>query len=716
MCLLTWLGFTGVGFAQTWSENFDDGNGNTRWYADNGVWQIGSPTIGPATNSLGYRTHSGQYCGTTGLTGDYPQNANSRLIRIASFVVPSAGLSPRLRFWHWFLTYNANDYGVVELQVVGTTNWVAISGQHYYNDGSAWTYASLDLSAYAGQNVKLAFHFISDGAYDEYGNPTVDPGWYVDDIALVTGTPVINNPEGWENGIGDWYADNGTWQVGVPTSGPGAAHSGTNCLATILGGNYAENVNSRMISPAFTVPSAGLSPALRFWHWFLTYNANDYGVVELRAVGTTNWIPISQQYNSSGNSWTYTFFDLSAYGGQNVNLAFHFISDGAYDEYGNPTVDPGWYIDDITLLNYVPPPLITNEPTNLIVVVSSPATFTVAATGNPPLAYQWYSNNVAVPGATNTIFTIPSVWTNNNGNTLYVTVTNSGGATTSASATLTVLLLPQGITGTFISPGDTGGVIYSNGVYTISDSGEGTDGSADVCYFVYKTLAGDGQAVAQLQSLQGGDPQLAQAGVMFRESLDPGSKCASLSKDEGGLLVFGRRLTNDAYSAERTFNMTNCNWLRLMRMGNTLVAHCSSNGLNWQYVWFTTVNMSNQVQVGMAVTAHHYGELATATLGNVSIGSLTPLSGTWPLSGSKILLGGEQWTTAEFQRVGGFKFLVGGVVGDFYSIKASANISAPLSSWPSLGTITNSYGVVPFVDPQALTNSHKYYRPDRIGP
>ena len=349
-------------------------------------------------------------------------------------------------------------------------------------------------------------------------------------------------------------------------------------------------------------------------------------------------------------------------------------------------------------------------------MVSSPATFTVAATGNPPLAYQWYSNNVAVPGATNTIFTIPSVWTNNNGNTLYVTVTNSGGATTSASATLTVLLLPQGITGTFISPGDTGGVIYSNGVYTISDSGEGTDGSADVCYFVYKTLAGDGQAVAQLQSLQGGDPQLAQAGVMFRESLDPGSKCASLSKDEGGLLVFGRRLTNDAYSAERTFNMTNCNWLRLMRMGNTLVAHCSSNGLNWQYVWFTTVNMSNQVQVGMAVTAHHYGELATATLGNVSIGSLTPLSGTWPLSGSKILLGGEQWTTAEFQRVGGFKFLVGGVVGDFYSIKASANISAPLSSWPSLGTITNSYGVVPFVDPQALTNSHKYYRPDRIGP
>ncbi len=38
----------------------------------------------------------------------------------------------------------------------------------------------------------------------------------------------------------NWYADAGTWEVGAPTSGPNAAHSGDNCAATVLGGNYSE--------------------------------------------------------------------------------------------------------------------------------------------------------------------------------------------------------------------------------------------------------------------------------------------------------------------------------------------------------------------------------------------------------------------------------------------------------------------------------------------
>src|SRR5208282_631600 len=119
--------------------------------------------------------------------------------------------------------------------------------------------------------------------------------------------------------------------------------------------------------------------------------------------------------------------------------------------------------------------------------------------------------------------------------------------------------------------------------------------------------------------------------------------------------------------------------------------------------WFTTVNMSSQVQVGLAVTAHYNGELATAVFDNVSIGSLTPLSGTWPLPEPVSLLGGQDWSPAEFQRVGGFEFLLAGVVGDYYSIKGSTSITTPLASWSQVATVTNTYGVVPFIDPQALT-------------
>jgi len=51
MCALA----TSIAAAETvlWQENFDDGNGDNRWFADQGVWQIGSPTVGPQTNAAG---------------------------------------------------------------------------------------------------------------------------------------------------------------------------------------------------------------------------------------------------------------------------------------------------------------------------------------------------------------------------------------------------------------------------------------------------------------------------------------------------------------------------------------------------------------------------------------------------------------------------------------------------------------------------------------
>jgi hypothetical protein len=267
------------------------------------------------------------------------------------------------------------------------------------------------------------------------------------------------------------------------------------------------------------------------------------------------------------------------------------------------------------------------------------------------------------------------------------------------------------------APGAPGSWSYSNcGTYTVSGSGEGTDGSADVCYFAYTNLAGDGQIIARLLSLQGGDPQLAEAGVMIRESLDPGSKQASFSVNASTNVVFSRRLaTNDlsilnSFQGTNYLQGTNYIWLRLMRMGNTFVAHYSTNGLNWQYMWFTTLNMSNQVQVGLAVTAHHYSELATATFDNVSTGGLTPLSGGWPLPGPELLLGGEGWSSAEKQRVGGFEFLLRGAVGDYFTIKGTTNVGASFVTWPSLGTVTNTYGVLPFLDVQALTSTHRFYR------
>jgi len=364
--------------------------------------------------------------------------------------------------------------------------------------------------------------------------------------------------------------------------------------------------------------------------------------------------------------------------------------------------------------------VILSPPASQTNSVGSSATLNVSVAGDSPLSYQWRFNSNAIAGATNASLTFANLQLTNTGYYDVVVTNLSGAVTSTPPARLQVVIA---FTGHDIGdPGASGSFTNSNGTYTVSGSGEGTDGSADVFYFASQALSGDAQIMARMKSLQGGDPSLAEAGIMIRQSLDPSSEQVSLSVNASTNVIFSRRLETIGSSIQNSFRGTNYLqgtnyiWLRLMRTGNTFVAHYSTNGLDWQYMWFTTVNMSNQVQVGLEVTAHHYGQLATATFDNVSIGSLTPLSGTWPLSGPKILLGGDGGTAAAFQRVGGFKFLVGGVVGDQFSIKCSTNVAASFASWPSLGTVTNTYGVVPFVDSQALTNRMRFYRAQRTGP
>ena len=347
-----WLAFAGPGRAQTvvWSENFDDGNGNNRWYADAGVWQIGSPTTGPTTNAAGTRAYSGQFCATTGLTADYPTTMNSRLIRIQKFTVPATNLYPRLRFRHYYSfasSFWGADYGVVEVQV-GSSGWQAISEQ-YAGSATDWSYTSLDLSAYAGQTVELAFHAVGG-----YGNA---PGWYLDDISLLSGAPVMNNPETFERGQGEWAVEFGYWEFGTPNKSDGPlanalgaqAHGGTNCAATLLAGDYPDAVNSRLISPPFTLPPAAAAPYLRFWNWFnfgSSFWGTDYGVVEIQS-GNGAWQTLSAEYTGDSLNWSWPFLDLTPYGGQTVRIAFH-----AFGEYGS---GPGWYVDDVQIFPYLIP-------------------------------------------------------------------------------------------------------------------------------------------------------------------------------------------------------------------------------------------------------------------------------------------------------------------------------------------------------------------------
>jgi hypothetical protein len=285
---LLWLA-AGPARAETpvWFDNFET-NAASHWSLG-GAWRISAPTAGPTL-----RTYSGSHCANT---QNYGTDEDSRLICVnyngqTFLTVPSADQYPRLRFWHWFSL--ANAIGFVEISTNGT-DWNQISPTYSYAgtpSSAVWSRPDFDLSAYAGQNIQIAFHF--------YGGPSGNGlGWYVDDVGVFTGAPVLNFPESFEQGQGDWSVTMGTWQVGKPTSGPGAAHTGTNCAATVLAGNFPNYANSQLVSPPFQVPAN--SPQLRFWQWYsLGSDALFFVEVNNGFTSTTSVTNVTVTTNSAG--------------------------------------------------------------------------------------------------------------------------------------------------------------------------------------------------------------------------------------------------------------------------------------------------------------------------------------------------------------------------------------------------------------------------------
>ena len=85
------------------------------------------------------------------------------------------------------------------------------------------------------------------------------------------------------------------------------------------------------------------------------------------------------------------------------------------------------------------PPQITQQPANQAVLAGQAATFTVSATGTPPLSYQWQRNGGTIGGATSVSYILSNPTLADNGATFCCVVSNAYGMATSSTATLTVM-------------------------------------------------------------------------------------------------------------------------------------------------------------------------------------------------------------------------------------------------------------------------------------
>ncbi|MGA2244785.1 MAG: LamG-like jellyroll fold domain-containing protein [Verrucomicrobiota bacterium] len=147
-------------------------------------------------------------------------------------------------------------------------------------------------------------------------------------------------------------------------------------------------------------------------------------------------------YSAPDYNPTFVFSTVAAIGGRGDDLDNSFL--GVIDEtsvYNRPLTSneiASIYLAGSAGKCFIPtPPYITVQPASQTNVVGGTTTFSVAASGTPPLSYQWSFNGTNILNTTNTTLMLVDLQWTNAGN-YSVLVTNLYGATNSALATLAV--------------------------------------------------------------------------------------------------------------------------------------------------------------------------------------------------------------------------------------------------------------------------------------
>jgi hypothetical protein len=156
-----------------------------------------------------------------------------------------------------------------------------------------------------------------------------------------------------------------------------------------------------------------------------TFIASDGGSLDVSTLGGTSPFPVEQDApghlrlielrvsgaNPKPLSTQVGSFDVAVDGSQNVSVKF---------------------------TAGVSAPTFTLQPVSQTAECGSSATFSVSATGDGPVSYQWYFGASAIGGATGSTLTLGAVSSANSG-TYSAVASNAGGSATSSVVTLTVV-------------------------------------------------------------------------------------------------------------------------------------------------------------------------------------------------------------------------------------------------------------------------------------
>ena len=331
----------------------------------------------------------------------------------------------------------------------------------WVNSSGGWQTVTVNLPASAaGQNIQLRWNCGTDNG----NSGTGAVGWYVDSISITDAVATVN--------CSPVFTDLAASQ----SLAPGSLLSGQNLVYTLavtnLGPQAAANVMLTDTVPA-NATFVSASPG--------------YNYLASQVVWPVGMLPVGAVTN-----FTLT---LSPAGG---NIFTNVVS------VGTVTPEITTANNTVTLVSTQAvsmPAGISAGPASQTIQCGGNATFSVTATGTPPVSIQWSLDNLPVAGATNTSFTLTNLHLPNH--IVAVTVTNLFGGATSNAVVTVIDTLPPVITlnggnpifvelgGTFTDPGATANDICA-GVVPVVVSGTVNVGVVGTNTLIYTATDGNG--------------------------------------------------------------------------------------------------------------------------------------------------------------------------------------------------------------------------------
>ncbi|RST17447.1 hypothetical protein E2C00_32920 [Streptomyces sp. WAC05374] len=230
--------------------------------------------------------------------------------------------------------------------------------------------------------------------------------------------------------------------------------------------------------------------------------------------------------------------------------------------------------------------------------------------------------------------------------------------------------------------------------------GPGGEAVNDSFSFVHRTLTGDGSLTVALRSLTGvadtgngrtarGVQPWAKAGIIVKENLTQGSPYAAVMATGGHGVRMQYDYTHDTAGPPGRITQESPRWLRLVRSGDILTGHTSTDGSHWTEVGRAKLpGLARTVRAGLFATSPQAKRDTAAGTGftpAVATGTFGPpgLTGRWsPSAWSGTQVGGDAGTSGSYTNTteGGFTRTDGGG----FTVTGAGDI-APVVGGPVMG-------------------------------